>query len=251
MVFSDYTTPISIDGWIVKYFESGFNGLVNEMFSISILILISVIAAILFSAVIGYEREKNGHPAGLRTHLLIGLGSALIMIISIYAAPGTYQTRDPMRLAAAGVTGIGFLGAGSIIQNGFSIKGLTSAASIWMTMALGMCAGCGYFIIGAVVTLLAYVFLTVFQKIEIKATSKSAVLLVVAKLDEDAVNKIVTVCGNMNVKITELTTELVKINDSAFNRIIFKASGNKKGIINQLLTEINKEVKAVECKILH
>lgn len=251
MVFSDYTTPISIDGWIVKYFESGFNGLVNEMFSISILILISVIAAILFSAVIGYEREKNGHPAGLRTHLLIGLGSALIMIISIYAAPGTYQTRDPMRLAAAGVTGIGFLGAGSIIQNGFSIKGLTSAASIWMTMALGMCAGCGYFIIGAVVTLLAYVFLTVFQKIEIKATSKSAVLLVVAKLDEDAVNKIVTVCANMNVKITELTTELVKINDSAFNRIIFKASGNKKGIINQLLTEINKEVKAVECKILH
>lgn len=251
MVLSDYTTPISIDGWIVNYFESGFNGKIPEMVSISILILISVIAAILFSAVIGYEREKNGHPAGLRTHLLIGLGSALIMIISIYAAPGTYQTRDPMRLAAAGVTGIGFLGAGSIIQNGFSIKGLTSAASIWMTMALGMCAGCGYFIIGSVVTILAYVFLTVFQKIEIKATSKNAVLLVVAKLDEDAVNKIVNVCSKMDVKISELTTELVKINDSAFNRIIFKASGNKKGIINNLLTEINKEVKAVECKILH
>lgn len=247
----DYTTPSSFDGKIVEYFENGFNGLIPNELGVSLLIFLSLLASILFSAAIGYEREKNGHPAGLRTHLLIGLGSALIMIISIYAAPGSYQTRDPMRLAAAGVTGIGFLGAGAIIQNGFSVRGLTSAASIWMTMALGMCAGCGYFIIGTMVTVLAYIFLTVFQKIELQAISKSAVFLIVAKVGENTIEEIEKICKEYNMKVSEISSELIKINNEVFARITFKASGDKKGGVKELLTELNKKIDSIECKILH
>ena len=248
---NNYTTPLSIDGWIVNFFETGFDGLVSESIGVSLLIFRSIIFAVGFSAAIGMQREKNGHPAGFRTHLLIGLGSALIMIISIYAAPGSYETRDPMRLAAAGVTGIGFLGAGAIIQNGFSIRGLTSAASIWITMAIGMCSGAGYFIVGFAVTALTLLFLTFFHKIEVKASSKSAVIMIVTRVEDKSLDKIINICNENNIKVSELSSELVKDGDSYLSRIVFKGTGDKKDAMPQLVMILTQEIQPIECKILH
>ncbi len=252
MVFANsYTPPFSIDGWIVEFFESGFNGATEKIFGVSLLIFLSILFSILFSACIGLQREKNGHPAGLRTHLLIGLGSALIMIISIYAAPGNYETRDPMRLAAAGVTGIGFLGAGAIIQNGFSVRGLTSAASIWITMAIGMCAGSGYFIIGTIVTGLTLLFLTFFHKLETKANSRSAFIVVVSNIEDKTLDKIIEICNQDEIKIGELSTELIKSGDKLVSRLVFKATGKEKEAMNKLVIKIISETSPLECKILH
>lgn len=252
MIFTNtYSTPQSIDGEIVEFFETGFNGATESSIGVSILILLSILFAVLFSAAIGMQREKNGHPAGFRTHLLIGLGSALIMIVSIYAVPGNFENRDPMRLAAAGVTGIGFLGAGAIIQNGFSIKGLTSAASIWITMAIGMCAGTGYFIIGFIVTVLTLIFLTCFHKIELIASSKSAVIMVINKIENKNLDKIITICNEKNIKVSDLSSELVKDGDSYLSRVVFKATGNKKDAMNDLVMSITQEIQPIECKILH
>jgi putative Mg2+ transporter-C (MgtC) family protein len=106
---------------------------------------------------IGFEREIHEHPAGMRTHLLVSLGSAIFTILSIYGfegivAGGVSATVDPTRIAAQIVSGIGFLGAGAILKYGTSIRGLTTAASLWTTAAIGMAAGAGEWVIAAVGT---------------------------------------------------------------------------------------------------
>jgi putative Mg2+ transporter-C (MgtC) family protein len=113
-----------------------------------------LLAAIL-GAVIGIEREVHDHPAGMRTHMLVAVGCALFTELSIYGflggVPGTAAV-DPTRLAAQVVSGIGFLGAGAILKYGASIRGLTTAASLWATAAIGIAAGTGQVILGLVGT---------------------------------------------------------------------------------------------------
>ena len=115
-------------------------------------------------AAIGFERELREREAGLRTHLLVCLGSALFTIISAYGfhefltSGGAVVRTDPTRIAAQIVTGIGFLGAGAIIRQGISVRGLTTAATLWVAAAIGMAAGAGYYpgaVIGTVLTLIA------------------------------------------------------------------------------------------------
>ena len=112
-----------------------------------------IVAAALGLAV-GFEREIHGHPAGLRTHMLVAVGSALFTVMSAYAFGGANpgSTIDPTRIAAQIVSGIGFLGAGAILKDGIVIRGLTTAASLWATSAVGMAAGAGEHIIAAVAT---------------------------------------------------------------------------------------------------
>jgi putative Mg2+ transporter-C (MgtC) family protein len=113
---------------------------------------------------IGFERELREREAGFRTHMLVSLGSALFTIVSAYGfheflTSGDQVVRsDPTRIAAQIVTGIGFLGAGAIIRQGVSVRGLTTAATLWVSAAIGMAAGAGYYsgaVIGTVVTLIA------------------------------------------------------------------------------------------------
>jgi len=121
------------------------------------------LAAVLGGA-IGFERELRDREAGLRTHLLVCLGSALFTIVSAYGfreflTSGDQVIRaDPTRIAAQIVTGIGFLGAGAIIRQGLSVRGLTTAATLWVAAAIGIAAGAGYYsgaVLGTVVTIVA------------------------------------------------------------------------------------------------
>jgi putative Mg2+ transporter-C (MgtC) family protein len=111
-------------------------------------------------AAIGFEREIRDREAGIRTHLLVSLGSALFTIVSAYGfhaflASGDNLVRtDPTRIAAQIVTGIGFLGAGAIIREGLSIRGLTTAATLWVVAAIGMACGAGYYWPAAAATVL-------------------------------------------------------------------------------------------------
>jgi putative Mg2+ transporter-C (MgtC) family protein len=115
-----------------------------------------VLAASL-GGLIGFERELSDQPAGFRTHMLVSLGAALFTVAGAYGVEGVFEAHgatiryDPTRIAAQIVTGIGFLGAGAIIQQGFSVRGLTTAASLWVTAAVGLSVGLGYYT-GAAVT---------------------------------------------------------------------------------------------------
>jgi putative Mg2+ transporter-C (MgtC) family protein len=119
--------------------------------------LLRLALAATLGGLIGFERELREREAGLRTHMLVAMGSALFTIVSAYgfhdflAAGQSVVRADPTRIAAQIVTGIGFLGAGAIIRQGLSVRGLTTAATLWVVAAIGLAAGAGYYS-GAVIT---------------------------------------------------------------------------------------------------
>src|SRR5919112_5396295 len=124
---------------------------------------------------IGLERESRDQVAGLRTHILVGLGSALFTLVSAYGFegltggvrvdPNVRLQLDPTRIAAQIVSGIGFLGAGAIIRQGFNVRGLTTAAALWIVAAIGMAAGAGYYEGAVATTAIALPSLIVFRRV--------------------------------------------------------------------------------------
>ena len=135
------------------------------MFSIDYHDLIKLVVALLLGGIIGAERERYKKDAGLRTTILITMGSTLFTIMSIKMS-GNYL--DASRIASNIAPGIGFLGAGVIIQERGKIKGLTTAATIWISAAIGMACGISQFVLAAFVTLLTIIVLVIFSKFEDK-----------------------------------------------------------------------------------
>jgi putative Mg2+ transporter-C (MgtC) family protein len=120
--------------------------------------------ALVLGAAIGFEREMDRQPAGFRTHALVALGSALFTVISAYGFSGPIV--DPTRIAAQIVSGIGFLGAGTILHHRGSIRGLTTAASLWSAAAVGMAAGAGLLVMAVVGAVLIVVVLALLEGVE-------------------------------------------------------------------------------------
>lgn len=132
-------------------------------------IIIRLLVAMLLGAVIGTEREYTHRPAGMRTHMLVALGACAVMITGQMIFCQYYPlgaTPDPARLAAQVIAGVGFLGAGTILRDGLSIKGLTTAASVWTVACLGVAAGAGLYIVAVVGVVLMMVILVVFERIQ-------------------------------------------------------------------------------------
>lgn len=126
-----------------------------------------LILGAIFSGIIGWEREAYPRPAGLRTHMLVGLGATLVMLVSTdMINVGISGAADPGRIAAQVVSGIGFLGAGTILREGFTVRGLTTAASLWLVAAIGLATGAGLYTGAAVTTGVALAILTVLQTFE-------------------------------------------------------------------------------------
>jgi putative Mg2+ transporter-C (MgtC) family protein len=123
-----------------------------------------LVIALVLGAVIGLEREIDRQPAGFRTHALVSLGSAFFTIISAYGFADA--TLDPSRIAAQIVSGIGFIGAGTILHQSGGIRGLTTAASLWSVAAVGMAAGAGLLLLAAIGTVLIVVVLSVLERVE-------------------------------------------------------------------------------------
>jgi len=128
--------------------------------------ILRVFVAFVLGGVIGWERQRQRRPAGLRTHILVAAGAACFTVASIYGFDGTGTNRDPARLAAQIVSGIGFLGAGVIFRAHGSVRGLTTAASIWVVAAVGVLAGQGLYWLGAFATLLTWFVLRVLKVAE-------------------------------------------------------------------------------------
>ena len=134
---------------------------------------IKLLLAAVLSGFIGFEREHSHRPAGFRTHILVAVGSALVMITSMYIFEQYKgQTNlDPARLGAQVISGIGFLGAGTILREGFSVKGLTTAASLWAVSCIGLAVGSGFYEGAVVATVVIYITLNLLKKFVIKGTT--------------------------------------------------------------------------------
>jgi putative Mg2+ transporter-C (MgtC) family protein len=142
-------------------------------FAVDTTIIAKLILASVLGGLIGLEREIHGRPAGFRTHLLVSLGSCLFVVTSIqfYRVFGNFSGVgpvgvDPGRVAAQVVTGIGFLGAGAIIRENNSIRGLTTAACLWIASAIGLSCGVGLYSVSLLVTVLSLISLLLLKKIE-------------------------------------------------------------------------------------
>ncbi len=163
----------------------------QEYFEISF----RLVAALFAGGLIGLERSHRGRPAGFRTHALVCLASSLLMLVTVYEThwfPQTASARvilDPTRMAQGIMTGIGFVGAGAIIKEGFSVRGLTTAASIWITAAIGILTGIGFYFASAVGTVLALGTLSLFRWVEARLPTESYASFVVRFKRDAAVSE--------------------------------------------------------------
>ena len=141
--------------------------------------LLRLAVSMLLCGAIGFERERDSQPAGLRTHMILILGSCLAMILSINI--GIKNGTDPTRMAAQVISGVGFLGAGAILRSGFNVKGLTTATTVWTTAIIGLAVGYGYYWVGVFTTVLVLVVLTLVSIFERKFIRRN--ILRIVKVD--------------------------------------------------------------------
>ena len=137
-------------------------------------LIIRLTLSVVFGSLIGLERELRQKQAGLKTHVLVSLGSCLIMLTSLYIFDiyRDIADLDPARIAAGVVTGIGFLGAGAIIRYGVAVKGLTTAACLWIAAAVGLATGCGFYTAAFTTVILVVVVLWLLRRIETSIVKK-------------------------------------------------------------------------------
>ena len=170
-------------------------------------VLIRMTLAALMGGVVGLERETVNRPAGFRTHVLVCLGSALIMIISMnmyYAFPP--GATDPARIAAQVVSGIGFLGAGTILREGVNIKGLTTAASLWSIAGIGLACGAGMLVPAGFGTLIIFLTLVVLKRVEFWVATKKRYKQLTLRIADvpGQIGSIGTALGKLRVSIKRI-----------------------------------------------
>ena len=212
-----------------------------------ILVAIAILLSVVLCGIVGIEREWKGRSAGLRTHLLVGVGSCIIMIISIYGFPAVFGSRDVARLAAQIITGVGFLGAGAIIHRNDGIKGLTTAGTIWIVMAIGIACGSFNFVIAILATLVIMVVLTVFTKVEVKISNKKMILMVTAPTDKPVLANVLEIAKEFDCTIKTLSTDLITKDGNNLIQFTLEVIFNsKEGKSTEFITKLSKETDAVD-----
>lgn len=198
------------------------NALHNPWLIDNVDILIRLSLALVLGGLIGLEREQSNHAAGLRTNILVCLGACLLMLLSIYGFSDFVEEPnvrvDPARLAAAVITGVGFLGAGTILFTGKSITGLTTAASLWVVAAIGLAVGAGFYFASISVTVMVLLTLWLFNKLEkryIKA--KKEHLIKINAVDLSLVmNSLNIILADRKVAIRKMFLEDVEPGDKGY-----------------------------------
>jgi len=172
-----------------------------------------LLIALLFGGLVGLERSYHGRPAGFRTHALVCLGSALLMLVTVYEGQWFTQhgpgrvTVDPTRMAQGIMTGIGFLGAGVIMKEGLSVRGLTTAASIWVTAAIGVLVGVGFYFPAALAAAMTLGTLSMFRWLENRMPTQSYAQFTLRFARDDAMAE-----SELRALVTELGFTIANLN---------------------------------------
>lgn len=217
-----------------------------------ILVIIALVLSVILCGLIGIERELRGRSAGLRTHLLVGVGSCVVMIISIYGFPAVFGGhRDVARLAAQVITGVGFLGAGAIIHHNSGIKGLTTAGTIWIVMAIGIACGSFNFIIAIVTTLIIIFVLVTIRRFEVKINHKKPFVVINAPLSDSILEKIVAISNEFECSVQGLSTEVIEELGGKRIECSFQAVFNcAQPKIAEYVAKLEKETNSISIQLL-
>ncbi|MFZ7104636.1 MAG: MgtC/SapB family protein [Peptococcaceae bacterium] len=181
-------------------------------------IILRLILAAGLGGIIGLERESLNKAAGLRTHTLVSVGSCLIMIvsISIFKEYSYLTNSDPARIAAQVVSGIGFLGAGTIMRSGANVKGLTTAATLWVVAGIGLAVGSGTYLAALVTTIIVYISLVYLFKVENVVSRKKRLHHLYVQMD-DKPGQIGLVCstlGDLDITVKNIELQRERPNDN-------------------------------------
>lgn len=182
------------------------------------IILTRLLIALVLAGVIGFERELKNHSAGFRTHILVGVGSCLMMLLSLFGFEMFLEEYDnirfdPARIPSYVISGIGFLGAGTIIVYGGTIRGLTTAASIWTVAGLGLVVGAGMYaaaVLTTVIILLSLIFLNNFERLFQRGKAPNVIQIVT--LPDVQINEVVKVFDKFNIAIKKVEVSKVENN---------------------------------------
>ncbi len=197
--------------------------------------IIKLVLGFMLAGIIGLERSSWSKPAGFRTHALVGISSVLIMLCGEYMSR-TYDI-DPSRIPAQLLSGIGFIGAGTILRDGFNVKGLTTAAGLLAVTCIGLSIGAGFYLGGIVTTLIVYVILSYSYKFSDKLDHFDLLNLQIkiSKNSDEALKKLEKILSNSNIEIKQMKKleDLDNNEDSTILNIV--GHYNKKGFNKNLL----------------
>ncbi|MGF7126906.1 putative Mg2+ transporter-C (MgtC) family protein [Natronobacillus azotifigens] len=241
------------EGVFRYYNEKNMGQMINAIFDQEFILMSSrIIIALVLSGLIGFEREMNKHSAGFRTHILVGVSSCSMMLLSLYGFTeyldnyGDAVRFDPARVPSYVISGIGFLGAGTIIVNGMTVRGLTTAASIWAVAGLGLVVGAGMYkvaVLSTIIILLSLIFLNNFERILAKNAQRSIFQISIRSIMD--IEKLFVKLNQFDLKIKQVEIN----NDNEFDPVIqlkieIGKSTNKATLYHQILDI--EEVKQVK-----
>ena len=233
----EYAINWTVDGWPIGIL----------LYSLAALVLCTALVGL-----VGIEREKKGRSAGLRTHLLVGIGSTLLMIISIYGFPMTNWNRDVARLAASVITGVGFLGAGAIMHRVNGIKGLTTAGTIWVSMAIGLACGSFNFILAIAGTLLIFLILTLFRKVEVKISKNNPTMVITVPKGKAVLGDLLGVCKEFDCSLHSMSSTILEENGENNVEIVFQiVFDSSEERTQEFLARVEHEIKPISIHYLN
>ena len=204
----------------------------------------------LFGAIIGLEREVTNKFAGLRTHMLVSLGACIFTILSIHGFPvdTNRYNADPARIAAQIVTGIGFIGGGTVLRMGNNIYGITTASTLWLAASVGMACGAGFYVLGGICSFFALFTLVVIRTMEVKFLPKSIktslkVKAVIIVKKED-VKKIENLIIKSIPEIYEISHKKDERDKDDMSKIVIKTNTYSKNAVKNIYNKLNSFISA-------
>ena len=229
-----------MDQWLLDFVQKW------DGYGMIIYVLITTVISALLAFLIGFERHRKGEEAGLKTHVLVAIGSSVLMTISIWAiriADHQEINYDPSRIAAGIVTGIGFLGAGIIVKDRFSIRGISSAATLWVCSAIGLACGAGFVIEAILVTAIVMLFLYLLDFVLHYFDKKSPALKVVAKSDYALVKRVGDLAFDTGIILKNVHID--KMEDKQLIATVLFAFKTDPSLLEYLKVQLEKETEII------
>lgn len=208
-----------------------------------------IILSAILGALIGYKRQFKHKSAGLRTNILVCIGSCLIMILSnlLYEQVEGKTNADPARLAAQVVSGIGFLGAGAIIKEGVNVIGLTTAACIWVVSGVGLAVGAGYYIIAVFASLLVYIILEILSQMDSWLVPTDNIMIKIRMInDSEKIKEVYNALLKLGLKSKNFSVVFVSEDIVELNILMFNPHKLKLAEISTYFTSMEGVVKSIE-----
>lgn len=209
-------------------------------------VIITLLISGILSALIGLERYRRGKDAGMRTHALLSVGCSFLMIISLWAirVENESLSYDISRIAAGSISGIGFLGAGVIIKNKFTIRGLSTATTLWICAAIGLATGAGFVLESVVATIITLLFIFIHSRIIIKIDKNAPHVIIIAKKDYPALQKINEICDTNSLNLKNV--DVIDFNEDNIVLKAFFPYHTNPFLLDYFMSELKKDNEIVE-----